>query len=62
MPVIRCQRCGSTQYVAATHATLPHCGGCGRWIAVTRETLTDPVIAAGAARRPRPRRRVHPAA
>ena len=56
MPVIRCERCGASQYVAVTTALRPQCGGCGHTIAVTRKSLLDPVIAAGIAHRvPLPR-------
>jgi hypothetical protein len=63
MPVIRCERCGASQYVAATAALRPECAGCGHHLALTRKSLLDPVIAAGiahhlplprAVRRPRP--------
>jgi uncharacterized protein (DUF983 family) len=50
MPVIRCERCGASQYAAA-HAMRPECSKCGHEISVTRKALLDPVIAAGIVQR-----------
>ena len=49
MPVIRCERCDASQYVAATHATVLQCARCGHQIPLSRKALIDPVIAAGVA-------------
>jgi hypothetical protein len=53
MPVIRCERCGASQYVAAALAAHPECSRCGHLISVTRKALVDPVIALGLAHRVR---------
>ena len=63
MPVIRCERCDTSQYVAATHATVLRCARCGHQIPLSRKALIDPVIAAGVAhrvRRPSALRAVRP--
>jgi uncharacterized paraquat-inducible protein A len=51
MPVIRCERCATSHYIAVAHATRPECPSCGHQISVTRKALVDPVIAAGIAHR-----------
>jgi uncharacterized paraquat-inducible protein A len=51
MPVIRCERCGTSHYVAVAYASRPECPCCGHQISVTRKALVDPVIAAGIAHR-----------
>ena len=53
MPVIRCERCGASQYVAVALTIHPDCSRCGHHMALTRKTLVDPVIAAGLAQRVR---------
>jgi uncharacterized protein (DUF983 family) len=45
MPVIRCERCGASQYVAAADAMLSECARCGHQMSVTRNTLLGPVLA-----------------
>ena len=55
MPVIRCERCGASQYVAAANVTLPECAGCGHQISVTRTALLAPVIAYSSRRRAKSR-------
>jgi DNA-directed RNA polymerase subunit RPC12/RpoP len=45
MPVIRCERCGASQYVAAADAMLSECARCGHQMSLTRKSLLGPVLA-----------------